>query len=161
MCCSAYYHLSQIGKIRDSVSITIYKSHTRTGDMAYRLWQCDTIRRKRLSPTPSGNGPAVRSSNCHANPAGRTAVHDDNTAVITLPACQKAYRLTTSYLYSCTGIYISWHARVSRGTATPARASPIATFCRRVTPRSAKSDLGTYRPPCICLCRTHAVEQTP
>ena len=53
------------------------------------------------------------------------------------------------------------HARVSRGTNTPARLSPIATLCRRVTPRSAKSELRTFRPACICLCSTHSVEQTP
>ena len=34
-------------------------------------------------------------------------------------------------------------------------------LCRRVTPRSAKSELRTFRPPCIWLCRTHSVEQTP
>ena len=40
VCRSAYYHLSRIAKIRNSVSTTV-QSHTRTGDIAYRLWQCD------------------------------------------------------------------------------------------------------------------------
>ena len=44
---------------------------------------------------------------------------------------------------------------------TPARASPIAALCRRVIPRSATSELRTFRPACICLCRTQSVEQTP
>ena len=57
--------------------------------------------------------------------------------------------------------YIRWHARVSRGTATPAHTSPFAAHCRGVTRRSAKSELRTFRLPCICLCRTHSVEQTP
>ena len=50
---------------------------------------------------------------------------------------------------------------VSRGTATPARTSPFATLCRRFTPRSAKSELRTFRPHPFALCKTHVVEQTP
>ena len=38
---------------------------------------------------------------------------------------------------------------------------PIAALCMRVTPRSAKHELRTFRPACICLCMTHSVEQTP
>ena len=56
--------------------------------------------------------------------------------------------------------HIQWHAGVSCGTATPPHTSPFAALCRRVTARGAQSQPGTFRPPCICLCRTHSVEQT-
>ena len=101
VCRSAYYHLSRIAKIRDSVSTTVCKS----------LIQCDTIRHKRWSPAPSGNGSAVCRSNCHVYPAARPAVHDDNTAAITLAACLKTHRI------QATGTraqgFIRRHVRVS------------------------------------------------
>ena len=102
-----------------ALGINISKGNTYMYNFLYR--------HQRSSPAPSGNSPAVRSSNCYANPAGRPAVHDDNTAAITLGACQKAYRI------QATGTraqgFIRRHARVSRGTTTPARPSPIAAVC--------------------------------
>ena len=120
ICRYAYYNLSRIAKIRDSISTTVCKreSHTRTGDIANRLWHCGTIRHQRSSLAPSGNGSAVCSSNCRANPAGRPAVRDNNTAAITLAACQKAYRIQASNTRAQG--FTRWHARVPRGTATPA-----------------------------------------
>ena len=41
------------------------------GDIATRLCQCDTVRHKRSSPAPSGNGTAVCCTNGTANPAWR------------------------------------------------------------------------------------------
>ena len=113
--------VSICGQLVDTSPVMRGLRFTRTGDIANRLWQCDTSRHKRSSPAPSGNGSAVCSSNCHANPAGRPAVHDDNTAAITLAACQKVYRIqaTCTRAQGC----IRRHARVSRGTATPARTS--------------------------------------
>ena len=92
--------------------------------------------------SPSENGSSVCSSNCYANPEGRPEVHDENTAAITLAACQKPSRVQATG--SRAQDFIRRHARVSRGTATPARASPIAALCRRVTPRSAKSELNSF-----------------
>ena len=79
VCRSAYYHLSRIAKIRDSVSTTVCMSLIH-GLVTSRIDYGNIIRHQR--PAPSGNGSAICSSNCHTNPTGRPAVHDDNTAAI-------------------------------------------------------------------------------
>ena len=128
VCRSAYYHLSQIAKIRDSVSTTVCKSLIHglvTSRIDYGnaiLFGISDRHLHRLEMVQR-----VCSSNCYANPAGWPAVHDDNTAAI-LAACQKAYRIQATSTRAQG--FIRRHARVSRGTATPARASPIAALCK-------------------------------
>ena len=69
-------------------------------------------------------------------------------------------RIDFKLLVLCAQGHIQWHAGVSCGTATPPHTSPFAALCRRFTARGAQSQPGTFRPPCICLCRTHSVEHT-
>ena len=88
VCRSAYYHLSRIAKIRDSISTAVCKSLIH-GLVTSRL---DYGNAMLYGISDRGNGPAVWGTNCQANSAGRPAVHDNNTAAVTLVACQKANR---------------------------------------------------------------------
>ena len=156
VCRSAYYHLSRIAKIRDSVSTTVCKS------LIYGLV---------TSRIDYGNAILFGISDRHLHrlemvqrSAARIVMQirrRDRQSMTTIlrQLRQKAYRIQATSTRAQG--FIRRHATVSRGTATPARTSPIAALCRRVTPRSAKSELRTFRPPCICLCRTHSVERTP
>ncbi|KAK2175335.1 hypothetical protein NP493_738g00007 [Ridgeia piscesae] len=84
VCRSAYYHLSRIAKIRDSISTTVCKSLIHglvTSQLDYGNAILYGISDRHTHRTaPSGNGPAFCGTNCQANSAGQPA------------ACQKANR---------------------------------------------------------------------
>ena len=61
---------------------SLLESNASTSDVAARLFHCGATRNKGSWPVPSGNSTAVCGSNCHVDSAGRSAAHDDNTAVI-------------------------------------------------------------------------------
>ena len=65
ICRSAYNHLARIANYQ-----RWQKSDSRTSNITARLWQCDAIFNNRSPPAPSGNGPAVSGSHCHADSTG-------------------------------------------------------------------------------------------
>ena len=160
VCRSAYYHLSRIAKIRDSVSTTVCKN---------------LIHGLVTSRIDYGNAILFGIGDRHlhrleivqlyaARIVMRTRRNDRQSMTTILQLHWLPVRKRIEYkllVLVHRAFFIRWHARVSRGTATPPGTSPIAALCRRVTPRSANSELRTIRGPCICLCRTQSVVQSP
>ena len=160
VCRSAYYHLSRIAKIRDSTSTTVCKSLIHrlvTSRLDYGNAILDGISDRHMHRLEMVQRSAAR--------IVRQIRRGDRQSMTTilrqlhwLPVRKRIdFKLLVLYTMAP---HIQWHAGVSSGTATPPHTSPFAALCRRVTARGAQSQPGTFRPPCICLCRTHSVEQT-
>ena len=164
VCRSAYYHLSRIAKIRDSISTTVCKSLIHglvTSRLDYGnaiLYGISDRHMHRLEMVQRSAARIVRQI--------RRGDRQSMTTILRqlhwLPVRKRIdfKLLVLVHRATCAQGHIQWHAGVSCGTATPPHTSPFAALCRRVTARGAQSQPGTFRPPCICLCRIHSVEQT-
>ena len=72
ICRSAYYHLSRIAKIRQSLTTMqcVQEPDPRPSNIATGLWKCYAIWHSRSTPSPFGDGPALSGSHCYANSKG-------------------------------------------------------------------------------------------
>ena len=137
VCRSAYYHLSRIAKIRDSVSTTVCKSLIH-GLVTSRIDYGNAVLFG-ISDRHLHRLEMVQRSAARIVMQIRRGDRQSMTTILRqlhwLPVRKRIeYKLLVLVHRA---FFIRRHARVSRGTATPARASPIAALCRRVTPRSA------------------------
>ncbi|KAK2183673.1 hypothetical protein NP493_300g00032 [Ridgeia piscesae] len=151
VCRSAYYHLSRIAKIRDSISTTVCKSLIHglvTSRLDYGnaiLYGISDRHMHRLEMVQRSAARIVR----QIRRGDRQSMTKILRQLHWLPVRKRIdFKLI-----------VLVHAGVSCGTATLPHTSPFAALCRRVTARGAQSQPGTFRPPCICLCRTHSVEK--
>ena len=120
-CRTAYYHLSRIAKVRISVSTTVCKS---------------LIHGLVISRLDYGNATILGISDSHLHSlemvkrsAARIVIQirrGDRKSMTTI--------LEFKLLVLVARAFIRWHARVSRGTATPTHTSLITALCRRLTP---------------------------
>ena len=134
VCRSAYYHLSRIAKIRDSVSTTVCKSLIH-GLVTSRIDYGNAILFG-ISDRHLHRLEMVQRSAARIVMQIRRGDRQSMTTILRqlhwLPVRKRIeYKLLVLVHRA---FFIRRHARVSRGTTTPARASPIAALYRRVTP---------------------------
>ena len=115
-CRTAYYHLSRIAKVRISVSTTVCKS---------------LIHGLLISRLDYGNATILGISDRHLHSleivkSVMQIRRGDRKSMTTI--------LEFKLLVHVAMAFIRWHARVSRGTATPTHTSLFTALCRRVTP---------------------------
>ena len=134
VCRSAYYHLSGIAKIRDSVSTTVYKS---------------LIHGLVTSRIDYGNAILFGISDRHLH---RLEIVQRSAARIVMQIWRGDRQSMTTILRQLHWLPVRKRIEYK-----------LLVLVHRAlyTPRSAKSELRTFRPPCICMCRTHSFEQTP
>ena len=157
VCRSAYYHLSRIAKIRDSISTTVCKSLIH-GLVTSRLDYGNAILYG-ISDRHMHRLEMVQRSAARIVTQIRRGDRQSMTTILRqlhwLPVRKRIdfKLLVHRAIYNGTPEYLA--ALLRRHTPPP-----FVALCRRVTARGAQSQPGTFRPPCICLCRTHSVEQT-
>ena len=154
VCRSAYYHLSRIAKIRDSVSTTVCKN---------------LIHGLVTSRIDYGNAILFGISDRHLH---RLEMVQRSAARIVMQIRRGDRQFMTTILRQLHWLpvrkRIDYKLLVVRRALYHGMPEYLAALLlqhaprrSRVTPRSSKSELGMFRPPCICLCRTHSVKQTP
>ena len=154
ICRSAYYHLSRIAKIRESLTTSVCKSLIHglvTSRLDYgnaMLFGLTDRLLHRLEMVQRSAARIVMQIRRGDRQSMTTVLRQLHWLPIKRRIEYKILILVHKALYEGTPEYL----------AAPVRTKTLPTLCRRATSRRATSQPRTFRPPSICLCWPHTVE---